>query len=486
MLINPVRYRYIFLAGVLAFLSVFEADAQQATIQLGDSEIGINEPFTITITVDNGRLSDYGPFPDIKGFYKRGTSSSSSTNIINGKMSTSQSITQNYIANAQGTFRLPAFSMQINGKSVNSPGTTIKVGQAVQQNNAFNSPFNSNPFQDFFNQGQQPQQYENIKADAFLALTTDKSKVYVGQGFTTILAFYISEDNRAPLQFYDPANQLNDILKTIKPQNCWEENFNIENITPEQVEIGSKMYSRYKIYEATYFPLNTDTIRFPSVPFKMIKYKVAKNPTFFGNNQVEDYKTFYTKPKEVIVKQLPPYPLRDAVAVGNYRLKENLDSKDVKTGESFNYDFTSEGEGNIAAIDQPPTKSGDIFQIYPPNVKQNINRSNDRVTGSKTYDYYIIPNEPGNFDMGKYFNWIFFNTSTERYDTLRSDITLHVTGESKKNDKISDNDVGTFYDQLEIESNKLANINGHNWLRDMANVFIVIMLGMSIYVIFKK
>ncbi len=484
MLRTPFKYRNIIISLIPVLLTALTAHAQQATIQLGETEIGINEPFTITITVENGRLSDYGPFPEIKGFYKRGTSSSSSTNIINGKMSTSQSITQNYIANAQGTFKLPAFTMQINGKTVNSPGATIKVGKAVQQNNAYN-PFNSNPFQDFFNQNQ-PQQYVNVKADAFLALTTDKDQVYVGQGFTTILAFYISEDNRAPLQFYDPANQLNKILKVIKPQNCWEENFNIENITPEQVRINGKMYSRYKIYEATYFPLNTDTIRFPSVPFKMIKFKVAKNPSFFGNNRVEDYKTFYTKPKEVLVKQLPPFPLRDAVAVGNYRLRENIVDNNVKTGQSFNYDFTIEGEGNIAAIDEPPAKSGDIFQIYPPDMKQNINRSNDHVTGTKTFEYYIIPNEPGNFDLGKYFYWIYFNTAKDRYDTLRSNITVKVTGESKKNDKISENDVGTFYDQVEIESNKLTGLNGQQWLRDIANVFIVIMLGMSIYVIFKK
>lgn len=468
----------------MAMLVAFTAQAQQASINLGQSEIGLNQPFTITITVQNGRLKDYGPFPEIKGLYKRGTSSSSSTNIINGKMSTSQSITQNYFANAQGTFKLPPFSMQVNGNTVNSPGTTIKVGAAVQQNNAFD-PFSSDPFRDLFGNGQQ-QQYLDVKADAFLALTTDRDQVYVGQGFTTILAFYISEENRAPLQFYDPAKQLNDILKTIKPQNCWEENFNIENITPEQVTVNGKSYSRYKIYEATFYPLNTDTIRFPSVPFKMIKYKVAKNPSFFGSNRVEDYKTFYTKPKQVIVKQLPPFPLRDQVAVGNYRLREKLDSKNLKTGQSFNYDFIIEGEGNIAAIEEPPAKSGDIFQIYPPNMKQNINRSNDRVTGTKTYDYYIIPNEPGDFDLGKYFNWVFFNTAKGRYDTLRSDITVHVTGESKKNDKISENDVGTFYDQTEIENNHLTSLHDRDWVQYVANLFIVIMLGMSIYAIFKK
>lgn len=458
--------------------------AQDVRIELGPSNIGLNQPFTVTLTVNNDRLKDYGPFPEIRGMSKRGTSSSSSTNIINGKMSTSQSVTQNYFAGGQGSYKLGPFSMVVNGKTVNSPGTDIKVGAPVQQR-AYD-PFSADPFRDFFGEEAQPQDYMDVREDAFLALTTDKDEVYLGQGFNTILAFYISEDNRAPLQFYDPARQLSDVLKMIKPPNCWEENFNIENITPEPVTVGGKSYSRYKIYEATYFPLNSDTIRFPSVPFKMIKYKVARNPSLFGNNRLEDYKTYYTKPKTIIVRQLPPFPLRDAVAVGNYRLRERIDNQELKTGQSFNYNFTIEGEGNIAAIDEPPAKSGDLFEIYPPNIRQNINRANNHITGSKTFDYYIIPNEPGNFDLGKFFSWIYFNTAEGRYDTLRAETRIHVTGESRKNDKISANDVGSFYDQIEIESNKLSDLHANDWIRYAANLFILIMVGMSIYIIFKR
>ena len=63
---------------------------------------------------------------------------------------------------------------------------------------------------------------------------------------------------------------------------------------------------------------------------------------------------------------------------------------------------------------------------------------------------------------------------------------MNVTGESRKNEKISDNDVGTFYDQTEIEDNQLASLHGHDWIQYAANVFIVIMLGIAIYIIFKK
>ena len=62
----------------------------------------------------------------------------------------------------------------------------------------------------------------------FFALSTDKSEVFVGEGFTLTLAFYVAETNRAGLSFYNTSEQLAEIKKTITPANCWEENFNIE------------------------------------------------------------------------------------------------------------------------------------------------------------------------------------------------------------------------------------------------------------------
>lgn len=462
----------------------FKALAQQVSIQLGPDQIGLNQVYTITITVENDQLKSYSGFPEIPGFSKRGTSSSSSTNIINGRVSSKQSIIQNYMPGSEGVFVIPSFTMEINGQEVNSPGKTVKVGPAVEQQTR--DPFSIDPFDNFFNRQSEPQEFVDIEEDAFLALTTDKDEVYIGEGFTMSLAFYVAEDNRAPLQFYEPAKQLSEILKEIKPANCWEENFNIDNLNGEPVTVNNKRYSQYRIYQATYYPLNQDTINFPQVAFKMIKYKVAKNPSFFGRSRVEDFKTYYAKPKVVYIKNLPPHPLRDRVSVGNYRLKEEISSQSLNTGKSFNYSFMVFGEGNISAIARPEIVSDRHFEFYPPNIRQNINRGNNRVTGDKTFNYYIIPNEPGEFDLSDYFEWVFFNPETEKYDTLRSDLTVQVTGESKRNNQILSNDMGSFYDQIEIENNQLKAMHRDEWMKTFANLFILIMLGAAIYLVFKK
>lgn len=480
------NFSRIFLLLLCCLLAV-PALAQEITITEGPEEIALNEAFTITLTIKNERLSDYDGFPEIPGMIKRGTSSSSSTNIINGQMSTTQSITQSYMAEREGTYILKPFTITVNGRQVAAPGKTIKVGPTKQRSNQAYDPFGADPFDDFFGRRSAPQEFVDVEEDAFLALSTNKDEVYIGEGITTTLAFYVAETNQAQLQFYDLGSQLADILKKVKPGNCWEENFNIESINRVPVTINGKRYQQYKIYQATFYPLNLQPIKFPSVGLKLIKYQVAKTPSFFGRNRKEDYKTFYTKAKTIKVKDLPPHPLKNQVAVGDYTLAEQIDKKALTTGEGLNYEMVVRGEGNISAINTPVVKENEGITIYDPNVKVDITRSGGKVTGAKTFEYYAIPKEPGDYALKDYFNWIFFNPRKEKYDTLRSAVAIHVTGESLKNESISASDQGNgFYDKLSTKSNKLQSRASQDLYKIIANIFIILMLALSGYIIFKK
>ncbi|MEQ9440489.1 MAG: BatD family protein [Cyclobacteriaceae bacterium] len=473
----------LIIGAFLCFSGFVTAQAQNVSVELGPNEIGSNEQFTITLKIDNERLRRYGDFPDIPGFEKAGTSTSSSTNIINGKVSSSQSVTQSYLATREGTFKLPQFTVSVNDTDVSSPGTTITVGPPKQR--SAQNPF-SDPFDDLFGRRNQPQEFMDVKEEAFLSLTTSQDTVYLGEGFTTTLAFYVSERNQAPLQFYDIGKQLTDVLKKVRPSSVWEENFNIDNINGQSVTINGENYTQYKIYQATYYPNNTEPIRFPSVPLTMIKYKVAKNPSFFGRRRQEDFKTFNTKPHTVVVKELPPHPLRASVAVGDYQLEEAISDRELATGSSFNYTFKIVGEGNINYIEKPSVRSTDDFDFYDPSVEQNINRRNNRVTGQKAFSYYAVPNEPGTYNLGNYFDWVFFNTTTQRYDTLKSEIAIQVEGKSRKNEHISSQDVGAFYNKIASVDNTLKSHGNDGWLQLSANILIVGMLLLTAVAVFKK
>lgn len=469
--------------AILPFLLIFSTTVAQIRITLGPDEIGENQAWTITITVENDRLKSYDNFPDIEGFRKRGTSTQSTQNIINGQISSSQRVIMTYLPVRQGIFFVRDFSMKVNDKTIQVPGKKVHVGPPVaQQQDPFRSFFDRGD--DFFGGGET--EFVDVNDDAFLALTTSKDEVFVGEGFNATLAFFVAETNRAPLQFYELGRQLSEVLKKLKPNNCWEENFNIENIEGEPVTIGSKEYTRYKIYQATYYPLNAEPIVFPKVPLEMIKYKVAKNPSFFGQNRKEDYKTFYSKPKTVKVKELPDHPLKDVVAVGNYRLSEEIPSTDLTTGKSVSYGFNIFGEGNISAIQKPKVTNDGNFEFYEPNVRVDIKRENGRVTGTKSFNYFLIPREPGRYALKDYFQWIFFNPDKEQYDTLASNLTVYVTGESTRNEVIQANDDGSFYDKIADANNTLRVAGSDSWQQMVFGAFILLVLASSAYLVFRK
>ena len=475
---------------LLSLLLVSSLQAQNGSIQLipGPDEIAENQAWTLTIFVNNDQLKSYENFPDIDGFRKRGTSSSSQTNINNGQISSSQSLIMTYAPLKQGIVNIPAISLKVNNQVVSLKARKVKVGppaQVQQQSDPFKSFFNQNPLDDFFGRSGDTE-FIDVKEDALFALTTSKEEVYVGEGFTAALSFLVADNNQAPMQFHELGPQLSEILKKLKPANCWEENFNIENVEGEPIKINGKGYLQFKIYQAAFFPLNNQPVIFPSVGLKMIKYKVAKNPSFFGQSRQEDFKTFYTKPKTIRIKELPPHPLRDAVAVGNYQLQEKLSTTEMETGQSVSYDFNILGEGNLSSVEKPVITRDSNFDIYEPNVKQNITRENGHVAGGKSFNYFLIPKEPGKFNLGDHFKWIYFNLAKKKYDTLRSAYVVNVIGESQKNQAIESSDPGSFYDRSALADNQLHTISSGGWMKLAVNLFILLIIGGAIYLIFKK
>ena len=458
--------------------------AQNIRIILGPDNIALNQAFTITIEVQNDRIKNYDNFPEIVGLNMVGQSNSSSTNIINGQYSTTQSITQNYVPIEEGVVTIKPFTITINDQAIKSPGKRVTVGPAIQQKKY--DPFSYDPFEEFFGR-RQPQEFIEVKDDAFLALTVDKDQVFVGEGVTVTIGLYVSASSQSTLEWPpDLSEQLAEIKNKITPANCWEENFKITTLNREGVEVNNKRYNQYKLFQATFFPLNDESINIPAISLNMIKYKVAKDPSFFGRTRQADNKAFTTKPKTVIVKQLPPHPLKDKVPVGKYFLSEEISSEALTTGQSFTYQFSLQGEGNISAIDVPIVKESGNFDFYSPNIRQEIITSNNKVRGTKNFNYYAIPNEPGEFKLGDYISMIYFDPYEQKYDTLKSHFDLNVTGESKKNVSISSNDLGSFYDNIDIEDNGLENINQEGIVKIIANIIIVVMMGLTIFFIFRK
>lgn len=459
--------------------AVFVTKAQP-NISLGPTEIPINQPFTITISASEP-LKGLSNFPDIQGLLKAGTSSSTESSWVNGQVSATYSLTQNYIASKQGNYKIQPFVMTVNGQKIKHPGGVVKiVSPAKASPNA--DPF-GDPFADLFEREEVT--YSDVKDDAFLGLTTSKKEVFVGEGFTLTLAFYVAETNRAELQFYKVAEQLADILKKIKPANAWEENFGIEEIQQTPVVLNGKKYTRFKIFEAAYFPINPTSIDLPQVQMTMVKFKEANQPTLFRSQYQQDFKDYSTQSLAIKVKPLPPHPLKDQISVGRFRLTESLNKSKVKTGQSTNYGFAIEGEGNFSAIKmEVPTQNG--LEILDAGNIQNISRANGRVLGRKKFNFYLIPREPGSFNLKSVFQWVYFDPYLAKYDTLKAQTIFTSFGESQKGVTIRAQQKDDFYQWAEKQSNTLFKLGVNADFRFWMNLILAIVGLLGTFFIFWR
>lgn len=444
------------LAGLLLILSTGNLKGQKIQLRLGNSRIAQNEFFTITLTIQDGNLQELGNFPNISGFSKAGTSSKSSMQSINGKVTQEYSLIQNYLPEKQGTFTLNPFSMQVNGQTLKSPGTKIQVGPPAQKQNT--DPFGSNPFaydpfEDIF--GNRGQESPEAKADAIFSIQSDKKEVWTGEGFTITISFLVSEENQAELSFYDIGNQLSAITKKIKPSNCWEENFGIEEIEQRRLRIGKKNYTEYRIYQASIFPLTPGKIEIPALKLDMI----TQSGNFFGRGK-EEIKSFYSRPFRIMVKDLPDHPMKGKASVGVFNLQEKAAVNPVTVGQGTAFDFTIQGEGNISYIQEPEQLKSGLLDVYPPNSNQTIQRAGGRVTGSKSFSYLLLPKEQGRIPLGKTLFWVFFNTRTARYDTLRPHTVLSVKKGKNSSASSSARSEDSFYSLLEKVTTNPVSLSG--------------------------
>jgi hypothetical protein len=482
-MISAARHVLAFLC--LSVLLSFQAFGQEVTVVLGPDQIGINETFTIKVTLSNEKIKSYDQFPEIPGFQKQGISQSSSMNIINGQMSSSNSIIQYYKPARKGQFTLPKFSVLINGQAVASPGKRITVTDAAASSPSGGNAFD--PFAEFFGRNEEVPEFVEIADDAFFAVNIDKSEVYAGEGFTMDISFFMSEQNQAPFQFYQAGKQLDAILKKLKPANAWEENFSITTIEPQTVERNGKKWVKFKVFESTFFPFSEGKIEIPRVPWEMIKYKVAKNPSLFGANRQEDFKTFYSSPKVITVKPLPPHPLKSEVPVGIFQLRENITTLEAKTGEGFNYNFGIAGVGNINSLTAPKRLPGANLNTFDPNVRQQINRGYGQISGIKEFDYFVTLNEAGEYPLANYFSWIYFDPKREMYDTLKPQALIRVSGESKINEALSGQRLGGIYDKIATESNQFLNQRYKYYFTNVINILLLgALIVLAVIIIRKK
>ena len=451
------------------------------TIELSKPTFSLERPFTISVIIAHSETRPTLTFPDIPGFVKKGTSASVTTAETGGKTVTNQIITQNYQALAPGRYRLPPFTITVNGEVAQAGGIVLVVQPPATASLPASSTLPTAP----------------PNGAAFLTLQTSKSRIYMGEGVGLTLSFFVADNYPYILDFKALNQQLQTITRKIRPANTWEENQPITELEPVPVLVGGKKFRQYRLYQSVFFPLSNQALRLPAVSLWLAQTRPVIGPPSSEPERV----AFSSKPVTVAVRPLPPHPLRGRVPVGQFRLEEELDRKTIGVGQSVRYRFAVVGEGNIAALPAPtPPVEGINLDVFPPQERQTLNRLADRVTGRKTFTYFIVPRQNGLFSLAKWFQWIYFDPQTARYDTLRAGLQLRAGGSgptfvARAEGPVSASGVeaatavsagNSLYAGIENMDSTRQPTSGPGLIRAGANLLILLMLLGMIFVFFKK
>ncbi|WP_181304348.1 BatD family protein [Rufibacter sp. XAAS-G3-1] len=471
--------------GVIFFLWFFcwaaWGNAQNHAIEYGPTVIPVDQYFTISLKSPATRPAKVEGFPEVEGLQKS-TQKSFTTTITRGtKKSVVYTLTQQYAPLREGEVVVKPFTLLVDGKSVAAPGVKVKVGAAVpagvnpKDSLAATVPATAVP------------EFVDVKENAFLTLHVPTRRVFVGEAVPVSLWFYVADVDLGLLDFFEFEAQIGTIVQQLKQRSALEEVVQPEEIHPEKIKIGEKAFTRYKLYEAVLFPITPQPLRFPAVSLKMTKYKVAKDPSLLTQNRLPEIKAYPAQRREVSVRALPPHPLRDQVAVGEYRVEEQFSRKTISLNQNLVYHFKVEGEGNIRTLPSPQSLHvSSELEIYSPEIRQSQQISQGRLVGSKTFRYFIVGRQTGEFPLAELFQWVFFNPVTARYDTLRPSLTVQVRGQEDQNSFIRAQDVGDFYNIAATESNELISVDQFKEVRLYTNVVLGIMLGAALFIFILK
>lgn len=464
---------------VLSFLILLVAQAlvaQQISIKTGKKSIALNETFQIQLVVRNGEVKSKGDFPTITGFTKGSISQSQSFQYINGRNSSSITYTQHYAPKKVGTFKLKPFSISVNGKETKSPGVTITVGP--EKYTPRNNPRSRNTTT-----------YKDLENNTKLKLKINKTEVYRGEPIYATVFISATEQDIALMRFPDDISaQYTKMINEIKVSGAWIEDVEKEidlNNWEKQTKNGETTYT-LNLGELLIYPQKAGDMEIPALRLALIRYRVGNGRDFFGRTIKGDgYKQGYrTRARTIKVKELPPHPLRENVAVGSYKLKETLSDETVNQGEGFVYEFQIRGAGNIGFISKPQVQANGSLEFYDPVIKQNSKIKNGQMAGYKTFTYDIVAAKAGKKELKDFIEWTFFNPKTGKYTTLTSNKTININAVDAVATS-NGNDCDQDWSEIQNTSDRLILEGGIDWLKIYVNILLFLILAAILIILWK-
>lgn len=402
----------------LTKLNIIVAEDIKFSASASSTTVGTGQQFSVTFSINTGDGRNFKA-PSFKGFSVLSgpnQSSSSSTQIINGSFSQTVSFSYTYYLQAgnEGTYTIGPAYINVGGKTYESNPITIKV---VKDNSASQNRSNQGN-----NQGQNQQSASFSDKDIFLRASISNASPYMGEQIIVTYKLYTS----VGISQYS-------INKTPSNKGLWSEDLTKENERPKQYKeyIDGKQYIVAEIKKVAMFPQESGNLTIEPLEVDVIAQipvqRRRTNTIFdffddpFGSSVQNIKKTIKSNSSVIRVKPLPTASKPDdfSGAVGNFTFSSNLSKNEVKANDAINLKITVSGRGNIKLIDKFDITFPTDFETYDPKITDNINKSDNGISGTKTFDYLLIPRNQGNFTI-KPIKFTYFDLNKGKYVTLTS------------------------------------------------------------------
>lgn len=395
---------------LLAMLTVALSSWADVTFALLNPRTPIQgAKFSITFRLTNGSTSSISApeIPNCKLLYGPSTSTMSSTQIINGQMSSTQTIdyTFTYLAEKEGSVTIPTVTVSVSGKSLSSKPYNLKI--LPPDSNPVNSPAQGS------NQGgssSKPSTTATSKIsadDMFVRISLNRSSVYEQEAIVVSVKVYTRYEISAFQITSQPTFEgfLSEELDV--PQGTEMEHYN-----------GKNYYTAY-LKKCIVYPQKAGQLTITSGKYDVtvVDYELVSNGFFQTRRPIEKRVITESNTAKVNVTALPTAPAGFTGAVGDFKASVEMKPLELRTNEAASYIYKVEGTGNIKYLKTPTIDLPAGFDQYTPKTDINARFTGSDMRGTYTVNFTLVPQEPGKFEIDP-TKFVYFNPHDKKYHTI--------------------------------------------------------------------
>lgn len=406
-----MRIKIVLLNLFLLTLSVAGAQEPVRFTASAPSTVILDRPFQLVYTVNatgkDLRTSDFNNFEVLAGPFE---SRSSSYQIVNGKTSSSVSVSYTYTLQAvkTGTFTIPSASIVVEGKKYNSNGLSVKVLPADDNSAA--------------KQGREERQSSASgqgisNENVFIRANVSKSNVYEQEPILVTYKLYTLLDvvQCANRKMPDFKGFMKNEIELSQNKQFSYENFNGKN------------YGTVVLYQALLYPQQAGELKIDKAVFDAVirvenRQQVRSIFDDFFDSYTNVQKTITAPATVVRVQPLPANkPANFNGTVGALSMTSTISAENVKANDAVTLKVIISGSGNMKLIQNPEIKFPDGFEVYDPKVNNNFKTNTNGISGTKIIEYMFIPRHGGDFQIPS-AEISYFDIREKRYKTLRTPV----------------------------------------------------------------